>query len=236
MSDAVRCPACDAPLAAGSVDLRRGSAACEHCGVVSNLGGPAAPPPTDAAVDSPPPPAPRPEGWTVEERGGAVAVSWRWWSAKVLFLAVFAVGWNAFLIVWYGGLLGFAGFAGGAGPGLFAGGMALFGLPFVAVGVGLAYTALCGFVNRTTVTAGHDSVRVRHEPLPWRGSATHDAATFTRLFVREQVRRGENSTTVTHDLLAATADGGEVTLLRGLNEPHEARFLAKTVGRALGLP
>ena len=95
---------------------------------------------------------------------------------------------------------------------------------------------LCGFLNRTDVAAGHGRVRVRHEPLPWRGGKTHDATAFRRLFVRDRVSKGENSTTTTHDLLAGTDDGGEVTLLRGLDEPNKARFLAATLGRALGVP
>ena len=242
-ADPIRCPACDAPLSADRVDFRRGLTACDHCGVVSKLDEFAMPPagePGGERSAKTSPPATRPEGWTVSEHGGAVAVRWRWWSVKYLFTLVFGIAWNAFLVVWYGGILGIAGGAVNAGGGFVFGafgvGMALFGLPFVAVGVGLIYGTAAGFLNRTTVTAGHGEVRVRHAPLPWRGTGSHDAAGFTRLFVREQISRGEDSTTVTHDLLAATEDGGEVALVRGFEAANEARFLGETLGRALGVP
>ena len=241
----VRCPACEAPLKADRIDFRRGLTACDHCGVVTSLADPDPPEPggRSGGRPKPAPPVTRPEGWTVNERDGVVAVRWRWWSWKSLFFLTFGIAWNAFLVVWYGGILGIAGVGagaidglGGAAFGAFGVGMALFGLPFVAVGVGLIYLTAAGFLNRTTVTAGHAKVRVRHEPLPWPGSKEHDAASFARLFVRRQVRRGEDSTSVTYALLAATADGGEVALVGAFDEAHEARFLAETLAAALGLP
>ena len=242
-ADPIRCPACDAPLSADRVDFRRGLTACDHCGVVSKLDEFAMPPaggPSGERSAKAKPPATRPGGWTVSKHGGAVAVRWRWWSAKYLFMLVFGIAWNAFLVVWYGGILGIAGGAINGGGGFVFGaagvGMALFGLPFVAIGVGVIYTTAAGFLNRTTVTAGHGEVRVRHAPLPWRGTGSHDATGFTRLFVREQISRGENSTTVTHDLLAATVDGGEAALVRGFEAANEARFLAEALAGALGVP
>ncbi|QDT18069.1 hypothetical protein [Alienimonas californiensis] len=243
MPEPVRCPACDAPLSADRVDFRRGLTACDHCGVVSKLdafGSPAEQrsgdgPDAAARKSSAPPAAPvtRPEGWTVEEYGDAVAIRWRWFSLKYVPLAFFCVGWDAFLIFWYAAAFGFGPMGGGPFQWL----MVIFPVAHVAVGVGLTYTVICGFFNRTSVVAGHGRVRVRHEPLPWRGSADHDADGFTALFVRRGSSSAKsNQPQTTYDVLARTADGGQRTLLRGLEEKNDARFLAEAIGRALDLP
>lgn len=239
MPDPVRCPACKAPLSASRVDFRRGLTACDHCGVVSKLNDFSVDPPSGTTEERRPAkrsadaPVTRPEGWTVEERAGVVAVRWRWWSLMYVPLAFFCVAWDSFLVFWYAMALG------GAGGGGFEWIAIVFPIAHVAVGVGLTYFVLCGFLNRTVVTAGHGTVRVKHEPLPWRGSKTHDADGFTRLFMRDSASGGSRSNQngqPTYDLLARTADGGEVTLLHGLDARNKVRFLARTVGDALDVP
>ncbi len=247
MPEPIRCPACDAPLDASRVDLRRGFAPCRHCGTVCRLddlpgaeGRAARPePPRSGSPPIEEEPATRPERFRTIRRNGAVAVQWRWRSPLYLFLVPFSVAWNAFLVFWYGLLLSIFAGGGGAGPpgfGAAGWGMAAFGLPLVAVGIGLTYYTACGVLNRTTVTAAHGELRVRHHPLPWPGDRTFDGRSFDRLFVRDREVQHEHSVSTIHDLLAVTRDGGEVTLLKALSARNEACFLAETLGEALGVP
>ena len=233
MADPIRCGACGAPLKAKDLDARRGLATCHACGNVLKLDGLGGDAGGDAGRrdDRPPPErAPRPEGWEEETRGGVTAVRWRWFRGKYVAIAVFCVPWFAFLFGWYAMLLGDGP---GGGFGLV---FVLFPLIHVAAGLALAYTALCGFVNRTTVTAGRGAVKVEHAPLPWPGSKTHALPDAAAVAAKMKINQGKDSTSITWDVLAETADGGRVTLLKRLEEQDEARYLARVIGGALGVP
>ena len=231
MPAALRCPSCDAPLDANGLDLRRGIAACDHCGAVTRLDDFA--PATDRPSPAVRPAVTRPEKFTVDEHGGVLAVRWRWWSPIYIWMAFFCVLWDGFLLFWYSAAI----FGPNLGNGGFDWFFVIFPLGHVAAGVWITYTTLCGWVNRTTLLVDRDLLRVRHEPLPWPGSRDHDPSDFRTLFVREQHSRSSSgrSSGPTYDLLALRGDGGEVKLLTGLDAREKALFLERTIEDHLGL-
>lgn len=50
--------------------------------------------------------------------------------------------------------------------------MAAFGTIHLAVGVGLTYFLICGFMNSTHIGISFREISVSHEPLPWPGRKT----------------------------------------------------------------
>ena len=85
--------------------------------------------------------APRPERFRQERSGTRTTIAWRWFGFQFLFLALFCVVWDAFLVLWYT-------MATGPTMPLM---MKLFPLLHVAAGIGLTYYTLAGFLNRTSV-------------------------------------------------------------------------------------
>ena len=225
MPDPLRCPSCETPFHADRVDLRRGIAACDRCGSVTRLDDVA---PADTPTARPV--VTRPTGFTVEEHAGVLAVRWRWWSPMYIYMAFFCVLWDGFILFWYSSVVFGPNLKNGGGDWFFV----LFPLGHVAAGMWMTYATLCGWVNRTTVAAGHGLLRVRHGPLPWPGSRDHDAAHLRTLFVREGEAR-QNGNAAAYDLLARTDDGGEVKLLGGLDAKEKALFLERTIEDHLGL-
>ena len=86
------------------------------------------------------PEVPIPERFKVVRSANELIVSWRWWKAQFVFLLFFCIAWDAFLLFWY--------FGAPSGGGLI---FKIFPIAHVAVGVGLSYYVLTGFVNHTTI-------------------------------------------------------------------------------------
>ena len=99
---------------------------------------------------------PRPKEVTLQKQGDRLELSWRWFSWKYLPLAFFCVAWDSFLIFWYS-----MAFSTGS-PWI----MIVFPIAHVAVGVGLTYYTLAGFLNRSQVILDRTSFSVTHGPLP----------------------------------------------------------------------
>ena len=197
------CAACAAPLDPDDDARVGGALRCRFCGAFTRV----APVATAPGVPPPRVVAERPRSVTVEETAFGVRLVRRWFSPVYFFLLFFCVVWNGILATFF-----LFATRGGGVPWF----VLLFPVVHVAVGVGLAYFTLCGFVNRTVVEVdrGH-TLTVRHGPLPWPGAATLDVAEIAQLFVGEVRRRGRGGTeTPTFALSALTRDGRRVTLLK----------------------
>jgi hypothetical protein len=169
---------------------------------------------------------PIPERFRVSHDDGDVRVSWRWLEAQHFVTLFFVIAWDAFLIFWYaqavpsGELLAI-----------------VFPIAHVAVGVGLTYSTLTGFLNRTTLRARDGVLHVTHGPLPWRGNAMLAGVDVRQLYVTADTvtdSDGGKSTT-TYQLCAMLADGREKKLVKGLKERNEAAYLEGVFERALGI-
>jgi len=213
------CQACAAPLDPDDGTRAGGALRCRFCGAFTRVAGaPALAPPH--AVDE------RPRSITVEDTGFGLRLVRRWFSPVFFFLLFFCVVWN-------GILFGFFSLMRDSGvPWVFR----LFSLLHVAVGLGLSYFTLCGFVNRTTVEVERgQTLSVRHGPLPWRGARTLDVADVAQLFVGASRRSDrDGATSPSFALAALTKDGQRVTLMRvagfGL---EEALYLEQELERHL---
>jgi hypothetical protein len=168
---------------------------------------------------------PRPESFTVEQGAMGLQITYRWFSAQYIFLAFFSLIWDAFLVFWY--TMAFTSNA----PWI----MFVFPLIHLAIGVGITYTAVAGFLNRTTVTVGQGKLTIQHAPLYWPGNRTVASNDVTQLFTEERVARSRNGTRVRYQLSMITRDDKKVRLISNLDEPDKARFLERKIEEYLGI-
>jgi hypothetical protein len=164
-----------------------------------------------------------PERFTLEESGGTLRIQWKWQRVFGLALAVFAIGWDTFLVFWYLGISM-------EGPRALE--MMLFPIGHVAVGIVLPYLAAAFLVNETLIEVGQGQLTVSHRPLPFPGNRTLRAQEVRQLFCVERTgRKGA----VTFDVMAQLASERETKLVSGLPGAREARFIEQRIESRLGL-
>src|SRR5258706_3290578 len=151
------CPKCGRPIPVEDVNLATGLARCRACNNLFNASASLPPPPAARPAPVAAPILPVSRRLHINEFAGVLRIHWRWFAASYIFLAFFCVAWDSFLIFWYSIAFGHDG-----APWI----MKIFPIGHVAVGVGITYATLCGFLNTTTVTAGQDALTVSHGPLP----------------------------------------------------------------------
>lgn len=161
----------------------------------------------------------------VQRRVGRLNLSRRWFSPRIVFIALFALVWDAFLVFWYAVALSSSFSQSPVGTIAL-----LFPLIHVAVGIGLTYYALCGFFNSTTIEVSDPTISVRHGPLPWPGHQKLHVNEMDQLWsVRKSGGRSDRGYTVKVKLRS----GRSVDLVRGLQAPEEALFIEQAVQKHL---
>lgn len=164
---------------------------------------------------------------------GELIVKRRWFHWSVLFMSVFVIFWDGFLIYWYFGALSSVFSPGfGGGPGLT---FILFPLIHVAVGVGMTYWTLATWLNTTTIKVDGENLSVRHAPIPWPGNQVVPTRSVRQLFVRKKVRRGKNGTTVTWELHAETDELASLKLMAGARDKAQIEYIEWAVEQHLGI-
>lgn len=166
-SQQVFCPNCAALVVADDINIAALVGKCAGCNHIFRL--PLADVPavgrggTLALEEGPPS---RPSG-IVHEPGfdGELNLRMRWFTPGLIFLLFFCIAWDGFLVFWYSMAL-----IGDPPKGGQFWLMVLFPICHVAVGVGLTYFTLAGFLNQTRVRIDRDELDVRHGPVPWWGN------------------------------------------------------------------
>lgn len=168
-----------------------------------------------------------PDRLQINRRGSEIELVRSWFGPQVVFMTVFAVFWDGFLYSWYSSL------------GDFKGGMdsIFFYLPLihVAVGAGITYYALCGWLNRTRITVGCGKVSVRHGPLPWVGNLEMDSSAIKQLYAKQVVSSTRNGTSVRYDVVALTRDGRSIDFAGGMESSEQALYIEQEVEKFLGI-
>lgn len=209
------CPSCGAVI-----DVEEGSnrARCDHCGTV-HLFNPEMSPPTPG-VQKIRPKQPLPSSVRVEKDGKAFRLIKRWFSPKYIPMLIFVVPWNAFLCFWYSMVLNVRDPA-NSFPWIFI----VFPLGHLAVGLGLTYSVLTGFLNRTVIELTREELSVWFEPLPWLGEKTYLTKDVKQIFCKEKISTGKNgSMRHQYDLYIVTTDLTQQLLVRDIESPEIALF------------
>jgi hypothetical protein len=218
----VQCSACGAPIRLEDIHIDLGVAKCSRCSAVMDLGLAQA---VTRAVRSRRPPVPLPEKFNIATQGSSMTIDWRWFGAKYVFTAFFCVAWDSFLVFWYGTALKAGNLV-----------MILFPIAHVAVGVGLTYWTLAGFLNRTRVGATATSLRIEHFPLPWLGNREIATQLIEQLFTKEKISNSNNGTSVTYEVHAILRpDSRRRKLLGGLDDVGQALWIEQSLEGHLGI-
>ena len=169
--------------------------------------------------------APIPDHITMEQTPTGLLFSYRWFSPAFIFVALFAVAWDGFLVFWYT-------IATSQDAPLV---MLLFPVVHVLVGVGITYYALAGFYNRTLVLVGEGKLTIQHVPLPWPGNKVLQASDLTQLYSEERIIRTRNGTQIKYQLNAITGENKKIALMSNLTAPDQVRFLEHKLEEHLGI-
>ncbi len=174
---------------------------------------------------------PMPASITVEQMGRQLRITRKWYNASYIFLAFFCTLWDGFLIIWYSAAI--AAFLKNPGSAAI---MCLFPLIHVAVGVGLTYSTIAGFLNKTFIDVNDYELSISHAPVPWTGAQKITSAQLEQLYCQEHISRGKNGITRTYSVNAILkGDNRKVTLLSGLSEPEQALFIEQEVETHLNI-
>ncbi len=166
-----------------------------------------------------------PEGLDVVNHGSHIEIVRKWFEWRIVAITGFALFWDGFLINWYMNVAPRADTMATYLP-----------LVHVAVGLGVTYYAIAGWLNRTHILVGRGKVTVRHRPIPWFGNAEIDASKLKQLYAQERViqsRRGRS--TSTFEVRAVTHDGRNTTLVSSLGSEEQALSIEREIERHLGI-
>lgn len=227
MSDFITltCPSCGAKV---SVTENTGRFRCDYCGnehiLKMSVETVPAPEQRSAGKTRLRPQLPTPSAVRIEKDGESARLVQRWFSAKYLAMLIFVVPWDAFLCFWYSMAFGANSSIDGAQGGLpwiFF----IFPIGHLAIGVGMTYSVLAGFFNRTTIELTREELSVWFDPLPWLGEKTIKTADIQQFYCKEKVSHGKRgSTRYQYELHVVTKDNRQVKLLGSIDSPDIALF------------
>lgn len=211
------CPSCGARL---TIEEDSARYRCDYCGNEHVAKG------GDKAGEPIRPRIPVPSVVKIEKDGQSARIIQRWFSLKYIPMAFFCLAWDSFLIFWYS--MAFRENV----PWIFI----VFPVAHLAVGIGLTYATLCGFLNRTVLEVTRDELAIWHEPLPWLGEKSIPVVDLKQLYCKEKVTRSDGSTAHQYKLFAVTQNGREVELVGNLDSPDVALFFEQQIETWLRIP
>ena len=222
------CKSCRLPIPPQDINLDMAIAKCPSCGEVfsflDQIGGEAAAKPAGRL------PAPKPQRFVVEEIGSELTVSYRWFTPALFFMVFFCLFWDGFMIAWYS--IAISQILNGQ-PAAWA--MAAVGLLHLAIGIGITYSTIASFVNRTEVKLSGGTLTVRHGPMRWGGNHTVAVDEILQLYCSDQSHSSRRRRWRTYQLNLLKKDGTKIVLLGGLREAEETLFLEERLEQKLGI-
>jgi hypothetical protein len=207
------CDSCGARL---HIDAFAERTSCEYCGKENIIA-----PENRPALR---PEVPQPAEVRIESDSQAMTIIQRWFSLKYIPMAFFAIAWDAFLIFWYGTVL-----STGNVPWI----AIVFPIAHVAVGIGITYSTIAGFVNRTILKVTSENITLWFEPLPWLGNKQIRIAEIRQLYCKEKIISTKNGSGTQYELFVVTKANQQEKLLGGLDNPDIGVFFEQQLERWL---
>ncbi len=164
----------------------------------------------------------KPKSFEVERFPGGLVISRKWFHPTIIFLTFFCLFWNGFMAVWFS--IAFK-------QKLYI--MALFGTLHGAVGLGLLYTVLAGYFNKTFININPGSLTVMHRPLPWFGQKRLVKGDLKQFYSQEKTVHGEHGPTHTYSVQVLTRKGQVIELVGALLSQEEALFIEQEIEKYL---
>lgn len=171
---------------------------------------------------------PIPEHLDVLPEVHGIVIRRRWFSWTILALALFAIVWDCFLFFWY-----FTAMHSKGGIEWLA---ILFPIGHVAVGIGITYYVLCGFLNKTDIKISPAGLEIKTHPLPWKGNKILNASDIVSVSTRMKHRSYNRNTGPSFEVMYVDPNNRLKTLVGGLSEPEQAEFIAREIQARLNKP
>ncbi|HEX8904790.1 MAG TPA: hypothetical protein VF771_08120 [Longimicrobiaceae bacterium] len=207
------CPNCRVPVAAEDVDLGTGLAKCRTCNNVFRFD-------TDPELAASPakqrPPVEKPRSIVIVDANGELTVNYRWFSPKYIFMTIFCIFWDGFLVFWYAIALGTRNPI-----------MILFPILHVLAGIFITYVTIAGYVNTTTLQINDRRLRVQHHPLPFGRVLELSVGDVKQLFCDETVTRGRSGYSYSYNLNALLQNGTRKKVLANLDNTDLPLYLER---------
>ncbi len=225
----LRCKACGARITGEDLDMSRGLARCSHCRAVFGLSDRAHGERSGAAASFERTEVPMPKGIDVSHVGAGLRITRRWYHWILYPLLLFCIVWNGFVINWHASTLS---------TGLWF--FSFFALLHTAVGIGLAYYVVAGFLNTTTLLVDKGVLQVRHRPVPWWGNKKIQADNIDQIYCKEKKHQqqsgsGVSQTGSAYEVHAILRHGPKEKLVSGLMESEQALYIEQELERYLGI-
>lgn len=163
-----------------------------------------------------------PEKMELIDHGTHLELVQRWFGSKIVFITLFAIAWDAFLIGWYS--------TGDSSTDPMA---VYFPLLHVAAGVGINYYALAGWFNRTHISISSAAIGVRSGPIPWPANKQIQSTDVTQLYAKEKISHSRSGISVTYEVRVVTKDGRNVKLVSGLETSEQALYIEQQIEKYL---
>ncbi len=224
----VFCNSCRLPIPPQDINLEMAIAKCPACGEVfsflEHLGSEAVASPASRL------PAPKPKRFVVEEIGSELTISYRWFTPVLFFMVFFCLFWDGFMVMWYS--IAISQILNGQPAGW---AMAAVGLLHLAIGIGITYSTLASFLNRTEIKLSGGTLTVRHGPMRWSGNHTLRMDEILQFYCSDKIQSNRRRHWRTYQLNVLKKDGSKVVLLSGLGEAEESLFLEERLEQKLGI-
>jgi hypothetical protein len=165
-----------------------------------------------------------PEKLSLQRFPDYIHISRKWFGFQVIFMTVFAVFWNFFLVNFYANM--------SENADIFA---RLFPLIHVAVGIGITYYVIAGWFNTSNVVVSKNTIEINHKPVPWFGNKKLKSTELKQLYAKEKVNRNNNGTTVTYEVHAVLNSGNNLKLLSGLETSEQALYIEQEIEKYLNI-
>jgi len=215
----INCPGCGKEIPVADVDLRGKIAKCAAC---NNIFSCAQQLPADSPRAEERMPVGKPKKIKIERSAEGLKITRKWFDPGIIFLTFFCLFWNGFMFFWF-----YTAFKQKIYP------MALFGTLHGAVGLGLFYGVLSGYLNKTYIRIAYNSLTVTHGPLPWFGQKSLGKEDLQQLYSKEIVYGGRNGPSYSYSVQAVTRKGQVIELVPGLSSKEEALFIEQEVEKYL---
>jgi len=224
MQQKLVCPSCNADVPADNINVAQMLAVCPNCDTVFNFGS------LSAAQKSKQKKKPRkmhpPQGFHVETTPEGFSMRWRWFTPAIIGATFFAIVWNAFLVFWYN-MLGDFSMDGG-----FLWIFYIFPIGHIAVGIGMAYYALTGWLNTTTARVSEELLEVRSAPIPnFFGDGVMACSDIQQVYVNSRTTRNG----IVYDVVAKRYGAYEKAVVKGIRQKDFAHYIEQEVEAFLGV-
>lgn len=227
MLDILECKHCHAPLPKVALELNDEIVVCEFCNTVHYR--------NEQPMAYPEKPKREkmkrsmPEKFNLNRLADGIEINYRWLGKQHTGLLFFAIIWNAFI-----GFFTFFMFVGMMSEGSFEFMILCFLVPFYAVGIGMAYYVLAGYLNQTSITIRGNGIETLHTPIPMLGvtNLTADRRAIKQVYCTRRVAYTSNDVPVyVFDIHYVKKGGDDYKLIKGLDSLNKAIFIEQQIER-----